>query len=408
VQSNINCINSYRKHRLGWGEPPVADQRWCACHQHLYVPDGSRLLRRVPKATGGFDETLSLGPELERNPAGVWTKYLHADVKRVGNGATAQKFYHHRDHLASIKVISSSTGTEAQRVTYQAFGNRAAQTTAHAETKGFIGERHDPETNLIYLNARYYDPVLARFISPDWWDPDKPGVGTNRYAYSDNDPVNKSDPNGHNHDDGEGGRTGPGGTTAGNKPGGVDGQAVRAADGKEVGRNHNEPKGAPAGAQQPQAQQAQQSQKAQQSRTTPGRATGNLVGVAGVAGIVNQITNSANRTGFPGPGRVGAVSDQLQALIDQSVSINPKGKGPTDVRENGTGVGGWPGLREAFEQLGVQNVQTVETERGTRMTGQLSLNGLNVTVTARSFSRDGRPTLEARNTENGRGVEIRY
>jgi RHS repeat-associated protein len=169
--------------------------------QHLYGPDGSRLLRRVPKATGGFDETLSLGPELERNPAGVWTKYLHADVKRVGNGTGAQKFYHHRDHLASIKVISSSTGTEAQRVTYQAFGNRAAQTTAHAETKGFIGERHDPETNLIYLNARYYDPVLARFISPDWWDPDRPGVGTNRYAYSDNDPINKSDTNGHSSDD---------------------------------------------------------------------------------------------------------------------------------------------------------------------------------------------------------------
>jgi hypothetical protein len=37
----------------------------------------------------------------------------------------------------------------------------------------------------------------ARFISPDDWDPTMPGVGTNRYAYSQNDPVNKSDPNGH-------------------------------------------------------------------------------------------------------------------------------------------------------------------------------------------------------------------
>ncbi len=37
----------------------------------------------------------------------------------------------------------------------------------------------------------------ARFISPDDWDPTKPGVGTNRYAYSENDPVNKSDPSGH-------------------------------------------------------------------------------------------------------------------------------------------------------------------------------------------------------------------
>ena len=37
----------------------------------------------------------------------------------------------------------------------------------------------------------------ARFISPDTWDPTEPGVGTNRYSYSENDPVNKSDPNGH-------------------------------------------------------------------------------------------------------------------------------------------------------------------------------------------------------------------
>ena len=34
-------------------------------------------------------------------------------------------------------------------------------------------------------------------FSPDWWDPTLPGVGTNRYAYAANDPINKSDPNGH-------------------------------------------------------------------------------------------------------------------------------------------------------------------------------------------------------------------
>ncbi|MER9934313.1 RHS repeat-associated core domain-containing protein [Mesorhizobium sp. M0088] len=42
------------------------------------------------------------------------------------------------------------------------------------------------------------DVHTVRFISPDDWDPTKPGVGTNRYAYAQNDPINKSDPNGHN------------------------------------------------------------------------------------------------------------------------------------------------------------------------------------------------------------------
>lgn len=41
------------------------------------------------------------------------------------------------------------------------------------------------------------DPQIGRFISPDDWDPTVAGVGTNRYAYAFNDPVNKSDANGH-------------------------------------------------------------------------------------------------------------------------------------------------------------------------------------------------------------------
>jgi RHS repeat-associated protein len=165
-------------------------------HQFVYGPDGARLKKRVP-ITGGFNETLYLGADLERSPAGVWSKYVHADVKRTGNGTTATPFFHHRDHLASIKVISNNTGAEVKRTVYRPFGDKGVDTGLHAESKGYIGERHDPETGLIYLNARYYDPVIARFVSPDWWDPNKPGVGTNRYAYSDNDPVNKADNNGH-------------------------------------------------------------------------------------------------------------------------------------------------------------------------------------------------------------------
>ncbi|MUZ71288.1 hypothetical protein GOZ90_01245 [Agrobacterium vitis] len=44
----------------------------------------------------------------------------------------------------------------------------------------------------------------ARYISPDDWDPNLPNVGTNRYAYASNDPINKSDPNGHEpHESGD-------------------------------------------------------------------------------------------------------------------------------------------------------------------------------------------------------------
>ena len=49
----------------------------------------------------------------------------------------------------------------------------------------------------ISLVAGQAATAQARFISPDTLDPTAPGVGTNRYSYSENDPVNKSDPNGH-------------------------------------------------------------------------------------------------------------------------------------------------------------------------------------------------------------------
>lgn len=45
--------------------------------------------------------------------------------------------------------------------------------------------------------GRYFNGHYARFISPDTYDPTLPGVGTNRYSYSSNDPINKKDPNGH-------------------------------------------------------------------------------------------------------------------------------------------------------------------------------------------------------------------
>jgi RHS repeat-associated protein len=65
------------------------------------------------------------------------------------------------------------------------------------DSTGFTGERQDPETGLIYLHARYYDPDLGRFISPDTFNPTQSGVGVNRYAYASNDPVNRADRGGH-------------------------------------------------------------------------------------------------------------------------------------------------------------------------------------------------------------------
>jgi RHS repeat-associated protein len=103
--------------------------------------------------------------------------------------------------LASVRFVTNAAGAVVEQTGYAAYGEQVIASTGQPNTgfqakKGYIGERYDPETGLLYLNARYMDPKFGRFISPDDWDPTLPGVGTNRYAYALNDPVNKSDPNG--------------------------------------------------------------------------------------------------------------------------------------------------------------------------------------------------------------------
>ncbi len=63
--------------------------------------------------------------------------------------------------------------------------------------KKFTGQRLDG-TGLYYYNARYYDPLIGRFISPDTIIPDPSNPQSfNRYSYCLNNPLKYIDPNGH-------------------------------------------------------------------------------------------------------------------------------------------------------------------------------------------------------------------
>jgi RHS repeat-associated protein len=59
---------------------------------------------------------------------------------------------------------------------------------------GAYGVMHDAEVGLYQMGARSYDPTLGRFISPDPIDADEQ---VSPYAYADNNPLVKFDPDGH-------------------------------------------------------------------------------------------------------------------------------------------------------------------------------------------------------------------
>ena len=107
--------------------------------------------------------------------------------------------YLHRDQLSSVVLVANAAGGEDVERIFAPFGMQTEYVlnVTPDEDVGFIGERLDAVAGLQYLNARYYDPELGLFTQPDWLEVTEPGVGTNRYAYSFNDPVNNLDPSGN-------------------------------------------------------------------------------------------------------------------------------------------------------------------------------------------------------------------
>lgn len=77
---------------------------------------------------------------------------------------------------------------------FDAWGNvRSGASSGLPNTRycASLGHKQDDESGLIYMRARYYEPTTGRFISED-----PAARGINWFAYAENDPVGRVDPNG--------------------------------------------------------------------------------------------------------------------------------------------------------------------------------------------------------------------
>jgi RHS repeat-associated protein len=143
--------------------------------------------------------------------AGIVYSPVAIHVRRVVDGAkTADQFrYLHRDPLDSIDTITDANMNVQERLSYGPFGQRrqangqplATQTRNPSvlTTKGYTGHEHLDQVTLINMNARLYDPITARFLSPDTLVPwPTYSQAHNRYIYVMNNPLKYNDPTGHN------------------------------------------------------------------------------------------------------------------------------------------------------------------------------------------------------------------
>ena len=138
-------------------------------------------------------ETHYLGDDIQVEGQTL-TKYITLDNLPVVRKTGTTRFYTVTGPLGTVDSLVNTRGEIVRSANYAPFGEMTAE-TGRSESRGFTGERLD-ETGLMYLHARYYDPALRRFISPDPTIPTYESVGLNRYAYAFNDPVNKEDRNG--------------------------------------------------------------------------------------------------------------------------------------------------------------------------------------------------------------------
>ena len=101
--------------------------------------------------------------------------------------------------------IYDSTGTRVVTYVYDAWGRILSTTGTGANTIGvynpfrYRGYYYDTETSLYYLNSRYYDPNVGRFLNSDSQIAGVGGGirGYNLFSYCMNDPVNLRDSNGN-------------------------------------------------------------------------------------------------------------------------------------------------------------------------------------------------------------------
>ncbi len=151
-----------------------------------YLYDGGNILvernssgATVKSYTRGLDLGGGIGGLIAQNTAAT--------------SSTAQ-YYQYNDG-GSASNLTTSTGTTFSSYNYDAFGNLLSpQAASDTNRYLFSTKEFDPRSGLYYFGARYYDPEVGRWLTPD---PMGFVDGMNLYAYVNNSPINLIDPHGY-------------------------------------------------------------------------------------------------------------------------------------------------------------------------------------------------------------------
>ena len=144
-----------------------------------------------------------------RGTESIW--YYYDGTGIAGLEYNGEKYYFQKSLQGDVKRILNTNGELVAKYEYDAWGNHKVLNADGTENTSatFIGNinpfryrgyYYDIETKLYYLQSRYYDPEIRRFINADdvsYIDPETIN-GLNLYAYCGNNPVMRTDSQGTN------------------------------------------------------------------------------------------------------------------------------------------------------------------------------------------------------------------
>ncbi|MCE7979970.1 MAG: RHS repeat-associated core domain-containing protein [Caldilinea sp. CFX5] len=127
-------------------------------------------------------------------------KYYQFNGQTVAIRKNGVLSYQHGDHLGSTVATTNGSGSTTGNTGYFAYGRQRTGNELGSAPIGhprFTGQKLDG-AGLIDMNARYYDPELGQFLSPDTLVPEPTNLfDYNRYMFVRGNPMRYNDPTGH-------------------------------------------------------------------------------------------------------------------------------------------------------------------------------------------------------------------
>jgi RHS repeat-associated protein len=161
----------------------VSAYRYDAFGRRVEVNDGGAIRRFVYSGWNLRNEFDGANALRATYVAGLFPDGVY-EIVRDGT-----RYYPLFDGVGSVTALTDATGAAVGRVRYGAFGfPQSSGVTQNAVS--FTGHQFDAATGLVYARARYYDPMLGRFLSQD------PEWAVNPYVYALNAPLEFTDPTG--------------------------------------------------------------------------------------------------------------------------------------------------------------------------------------------------------------------